>query len=156
MCSWVFYHTVKHAYYYDKSKDNKPELPYCLYVNIQILYCNPLLLLQGQSVFQVTAIDQDIGVNDDIIYSIERKTQQPGYVKTICFGIKESVNGFFGFFSLCLTDSSADGLFTISSDHGIISVLSEIDREIIGDTVTLTVKVQLFCLTLFPLSLHLS
>lgn len=40
--------------------------------------------------FQVSAIDQDTGVNDDIIYSIESKPQQPGDVKTICFGIKES------------------------------------------------------------------
>ncbi|XP_026214145.2 cadherin-related family member 2 [Anabas testudineus] len=63
---------------------------------------------KGQSVFQVTATDQDAGVNDDITYSIEAST--------------------------------ADGLFTISSDQGIISVLSDIDREAIGDTVTLIVK----------------
>ncbi|KAM7417961.1 hypothetical protein PAMA_017551 [Pampus argenteus] len=61
-----------------------------------------------QSVFRVTAIDRDIGVNDDIIYSIE--------------------------------DSTVDGLFKISADDGVISVLSNIDREIVGDTVTLTVK----------------
>lgn len=48
------------------------------------------------------------------------------------------------FFSHCLTESTADGLFNISSDSGIISVSSEIDREVTGDTVTLTVKVQLF------------
>ncbi|XP_034545523.1 cadherin-related family member 2 [Notolabrus celidotus] len=64
----------------------------------------------GKSVFQVTAVDQDRGVNDRIIYSIE--------------------------------DATVDGLFDISSDDGIISVLSEIDREEFGDTdtVTLTVK----------------
>ncbi|XP_023275085.1 cadherin-related family member 2 [Seriola lalandi dorsalis] len=60
------------------------------------------------SVFKVTAIDQDTGVNDEIIYSIE--------------------------------DSTEVGLFGISGHGGVISVLSAIDREIIGDTVTLTVK----------------
>ncbi|XP_070769788.1 cadherin-related family member 2 [Enoplosus armatus] len=35
--------------------------------------------------------------------------------------------------------STADGLFKISSDDGVISVQSAIDREDIGDTVTLTV-----------------
>ncbi|XP_013127193.2 cadherin-related family member 2 isoform X2 [Oreochromis niloticus] len=60
------------------------------------------------SVLKVTAVDQDRGVNDAIVYSIE--------------------------------ESSADGLFTISSSDGVISVQSEIDREVIGDTVTLTVK----------------
>ncbi|XP_034399067.1 cadherin-related family member 2 [Cyclopterus lumpus] len=62
----------------------------------------------GKSVFKVTALDQDTGVNDDIIYSIE--------------------------------DSTAEGLFSISSPRGVISVLSNIDREDIGDTATLTVK----------------
>ncbi|XP_038556212.1 cadherin-related family member 2 isoform X1 [Micropterus salmoides] len=62
----------------------------------------------GMSVFKVTAIDQDTGVNDVVIYSIE--------------------------------DSTPGGLFKISRDDGIISVLSPIDREDIGDIVTLTVK----------------
>ncbi|KAM7389525.1 hypothetical protein PAMP_023498 [Pampus punctatissimus] len=62
----------------------------------------------GVSVFRVTAIDRDIGVNDDIIYSIEHST--------------------------------ADGLFRISEDEGIIYVQSNIDRENVSDTVTLTVK----------------
>ncbi|XP_059186034.1 cadherin-related family member 2-like [Centropristis striata] len=62
----------------------------------------------GLSVLKVTAIDQDTGVNDDIIYSIE--------------------------------DSTADGLFAISETDGVISVLQNIDREVIGGTVTLTVK----------------
>ncbi|XP_035524592.1 cadherin-related family member 2 isoform X2 [Morone saxatilis] len=62
----------------------------------------------GQSVFTVTAIDQDLGINDKLIYSIQ--------------------------------DSTVDGLFTISSDTGIISVSAAIDRETIGDTVTLAVK----------------
>ncbi|XP_031713907.1 cadherin-related family member 2 [Anarrhichthys ocellatus] len=62
----------------------------------------------GHSVFKVTALDQDTGVNDDIIYSIQ--------------------------------DSTAEGLFEISETDGVISVLSHIDREDIGDTVTLTVK----------------
>lgn len=61
-----------------------------------------------QSVLKVTAIDQDKGVNDDIIFSIE--------------------------------NSTAEGLFKISPTDGVISVLSNIDREVIGDTVTLTVK----------------
>ncbi|XP_069026957.1 cadherin-related family member 2 [Embiotoca jacksoni] len=61
-----------------------------------------------QFVFRVTALDQDTGVNDNMIYSIE--------------------------------DSTADGLFTISENDGVITVLSAIDREVIGDTVTLTVK----------------
>ncbi|XP_074530895.1 cadherin-related family member 2-like [Halichoeres trimaculatus] len=39
-----------------------------------------------------------------------------------------------------IEDASMDGLFTISSDEGIISALSEIDREESGDNVTLTVK----------------
>ncbi|XP_030595412.1 cadherin-related family member 2 [Archocentrus centrarchus] len=60
------------------------------------------------SVLKVTAVDQDRGVNDEIIYSIE--------------------------------DSTEDGLFKISSSDGIISILSAIDREAFGDTVTLTVK----------------
>ncbi|XP_040904362.1 cadherin-related family member 2 [Toxotes jaculatrix] len=62
----------------------------------------------GTSVLKVTAIDQDTGVNDDIIYSIE--------------------------------DSTADDLFKISSKDGVISVMSTIDRETIGDTVTVVVK----------------
>ncbi|XP_068570546.1 cadherin-related family member 2 [Cebidichthys violaceus] len=62
----------------------------------------------GQSVFKVTALDQDTGVNDDIIYSIQ--------------------------------ESTAEGLFAISTTDGIISVLSHIDREDVGDTVTLIVK----------------
>ncbi|XP_068506151.1 cadherin-related family member 2 isoform X2 [Syngnathus scovelli] len=61
-----------------------------------------------QSVYTVTAIDQDTGINDMIIYSIE--------------------------------DSTAAGLFKISSNDGIISVASEIDREKIGDTVTMIIK----------------
>ncbi|KAM6952110.1 cadherin-related family member 2 [Lycodopsis pacificus] len=61
----------------------------------------------GLSVFKVTALDQDTGVNDVMIYSIQ--------------------------------DSTAEGLFAISAT-GVISVLSNIDREDIGDTVTLTVK----------------
>ncbi|XP_041847203.1 cadherin-related family member 2 [Melanotaenia boesemani] len=39
-----------------------------------------------------------------------------------------------------IEESTADGLFVISRDDGIISVLSAIDREVVGDTVTLTVK----------------
>ncbi|KAF3838114.1 hypothetical protein F7725_009882 [Dissostichus mawsoni] len=62
----------------------------------------------GSSVFEVTAMDQDTGVNDILLFSIE--------------------------------DSTAVGLFTISQIDGVISVLSGIDREKIGDTVTLTVK----------------
>ncbi|XP_070818271.1 cadherin-related family member 2 [Chaetodon trifascialis] len=62
----------------------------------------------GQSVFQVTARDQDRGVNDEIKYSIENFT--------------------------------ADSLFSISEDNGVISVLSTIDREVTGPTVILTVK----------------
>uniref|UniRef100_A0A3Q2U6F5 Cadherin domain-containing protein n=1 Tax=Fundulus heteroclitus TaxID=8078 RepID=A0A3Q2U6F5_FUNHE len=61
-----------------------------------------------KSVLTVTAIDQDRGINDKILYSIQ--------------------------------DSTADGLFKISQDDGIISVSSGIDREVTGDTVTLTVK----------------
>ncbi|TMS17331.1 Cadherin-related family member 2 [Larimichthys crocea] len=62
----------------------------------------------GHSVFQVTARDQDIQVNDRMIYSIE--------------------------------SSTPDGLFQIAGDTGIISVKSEIDREVTGDIATLTVK----------------
>lgn len=43
----------------------------------------------------------------------------------------------------CLTGSTIDGLFAISSNYGVISVAGPIDREVIGDTVTLTVKVEL-------------
>ncbi|KAM4732539.1 cadherin-related family member 2 [Anableps anableps] len=60
------------------------------------------------SVLRVTALDQDKGINDNIVYSIE--------------------------------GSTADGLFKISQNDGIISVSSGIDREVTGDTVTLTVK----------------
>ncbi|TKS72538.1 Cadherin-related family member 2 [Collichthys lucidus] len=60
------------------------------------------------SVFQVTARDQDLQVNDRMIYSIE--------------------------------SSTPDGLFQIAGDTGIISVKSEIDREVTGDIATLTVK----------------
>ncbi|XP_017288504.1 cadherin-related family member 2 [Kryptolebias marmoratus] len=62
----------------------------------------------GTSVFKVSALDQDTGVNDVMIYSIEA--------------------------------SEPPGLFQISSGEGVISILSNIDREATGDTVTLTVK----------------
>ncbi|KAK5865039.1 hypothetical protein PBY51_016234 [Eleginops maclovinus] len=62
----------------------------------------------GSSVFRVTAIDQDTGVNDALIFRIK--------------------------------DSTAVGLFKISETDGVISVLSVIDREEIGDTVILTVE----------------
>ncbi|XP_077589784.1 cadherin-related family member 2 [Stigmatopora nigra] len=39
-----------------------------------------------------------------------------------------------------IEDSSEDSLFRIASDSGIISVAAAIDREEIGDTVTMTVK----------------
>ncbi|KAL3045106.1 hypothetical protein OYC64_013376 [Pagothenia borchgrevinki] len=61
------------------------------------------------SVFRVTAMDQDTGVYDDLLFSIEDST-------------------------------AAMGLFKISQNNGTISVSSRIDREEIGDTVTLTVK----------------
>ncbi|KAM4621884.1 cadherin-related family member 2 [Polymixia lowei] len=64
----------------------------------------------GTSVVTVTAIDQDTGINDAIIYSID------------------------------LTGSKADDLFSISQNEGIITVKADIDREVIGDAVTLTVK----------------
>ncbi|CAB1426305.1 unnamed protein product, partial [Pleuronectes platessa] len=64
--------------------------------------------LVDKFVFKVIALDQDIGINDVINYSIE--------------------------------NSTAAGLFKISKDEGIISVMSPIDRELVGDTVTLTVK----------------
>ncbi|XP_069387507.1 cadherin-related family member 2 isoform X3 [Paralichthys olivaceus] len=60
------------------------------------------------SVFKVTAMDQDIGINDVIHYSIINSTEA--------------------------------GLFKISRDNGVISVMSPIDREHVGDTVSLTVK----------------
>lgn len=40
-----------------------------------------------------------------------------------------------------VTDSSTDGLFKISSDKGVISVKSVIDREVV-EVVNLTVKVK--------------
>ncbi|XP_061580969.1 cadherin-related family member 2 isoform X2 [Cololabis saira] len=60
------------------------------------------------AVLTVIALDQDIGINDDILYSIE--------------------------------SSTVDGLFAISESEGTITVLSDIDREVVGDIVTLTVK----------------
>lgn len=45
------------------------------------------------------------------------------------------------FFLHCLTDSTADGLFKISREDGVISVSSDIDRETTNDIVILTVKV---------------
>ncbi|XP_034739128.1 cadherin-related family member 2 [Etheostoma cragini] len=63
---------------------------------------------QGKSVFKVTAIDRDTGINDAMIY--------------------------------CIENSTVDGLFEISTTDGDITVLSAIDRELIGDTVSLTVK----------------
>lgn len=42
----------------------------------------------------------------------------------------------------CLTGSTTEGLFKISSDSGVISVAGPIDREVTGDTVNLTVKVE--------------
>nr|XP_057918883.1 cadherin-related family member 2 isoform X2 [Doryrhamphus excisus] len=39
-----------------------------------------------------------------------------------------------------IEDSTADGLFKISSETGIIHVMSTIDREVIGDAVTMTIK----------------
>ncbi|KAI4819605.1 hypothetical protein KUCAC02_004845 [Chaenocephalus aceratus] len=65
--------------------------------------------LLDTSVFRVTAMDQDTGVNDKLLFSIEDST-------------------------------AAVGLFNISQIDGIISVSSDIDREEIGDNVTLTVK----------------
>lgn len=50
------------------------------------------------------------------------------------------------------TESSEAGLFKISTSDGVISVLSEIDREVIGDTVTLTVKVHFYFIVNFLLS----
>lgn len=41
-----------------------------------------------------------------------------------------------------MTASSVEGLFKISRNDGTISVLAHIDREVVGDTITLTVKVQ--------------
>lgn len=99
-------------------------------------------LYQGSPVFKVTAIDQDTGVNDAIIYTIEGQPQP--LVVTICCLQWVSKWEMFLFFPHCLTDSTADGLFEISRDSGQISVSSAIDREVTGDTVTLTVKVQLF------------
>lgn len=43
----------------------------------------------------------------------------------------------------CLTGSTTEGLFHISSDNGVISVAGPLDREVTGDTVNLTVKVEL-------------
>lgn len=40
-----------------------------------------------------------------------------------------------------MTDSEADGMFKISRDDGVISIASDIDREVTNDIVTLTVKV---------------
>lgn len=54
-----------------------------------------------------------------------------------------------------MTDSTAEGLFKISSKDGVISVASSIDREVTGDTVILTVKVQLL-FTLFKSSVKLN
>nr|XP_033948086.1 cadherin-related family member 2 [Pseudochaenichthys georgianus] len=65
--------------------------------------------LLDTSVLRVTAMDQDTGVNDKLLFSIEDST-------------------------------AAVGLFNISQIDGIIFVSSDIDREEIGDTVTLTVK----------------
>ncbi|KAM9740407.1 cadherin-related family member 2 [Menidia menidia] len=62
----------------------------------------------GSPVLQVTAIDQDTGINDVMIYTIESAT--------------------------------IEDLFSISQDSGLISVQSVIDREVVGDVVTLTVK----------------
>lgn len=44
-------------------------------------------------------------------------------------------------FLTSLPDSTVEGLFKISEDDGVISVLSKIDREMTEDMVTLTVKV---------------
>ncbi|XP_078117590.1 cadherin-related family member 2 [Sander vitreus] len=63
---------------------------------------------KGMSLFKVTAIDPDTGINDAMIYGIE--------------------------------NSTVDGLFEISTTDGDITVSSNIDRELIGDTVSLTVK----------------
>lgn len=44
-------------------------------------------------------------------------------------------------FLTSLPDSTVEGLFKISEDTGVISVLSEIDREMTEDMVILIVKV---------------
>lgn len=44
-------------------------------------------------------------------------------------------------FLTSLPDSTVGGLFNISEDTGVISVLSKIDREMTEDIVTLIVKV---------------
>ncbi|CAL8263655.1 unnamed protein product [Lota lota] len=61
----------------------------------------------GTTVLTVVAIDQDTGVNDKILYSIE---------------------------------GSGSVLFNISKTKGVITVISDIDREAIGDSITLKVK----------------
>lgn len=61
----------------------------------------------GKSVLRVTAVDQDTGINDKILYSIQ--------------------------------DATVDGLFAIAQD-GVISVSGNIDQEVVGDIVVLTVK----------------
>lgn len=49
-----------------------------------------------------------------------------------------------------MTDSTPEGLFQISRTDGVISVMSAIDREVVGDIVNLTIKVPLY---FSPLSL---
>lgn len=58
--------------------------------------------------------------------------------------------------SYSIEESSADGLFKISTSDGVISVLSEVDREVIGDTVTLTVKVHFYFIVNFLLSVYVT
>lgn len=90
---------------------------------------------------QVTAIDPDTGIIANLTYSIEGIAQAIIVLLTRCW-IRSVVHVSFFFLSHILPPgTTAEGLFEISADTGLITVSSQIDREKTGDVVTLTVKV---------------
>lgn len=60
----------------------------------------------------------------------------------VCFSVDKEVRFDVCVFSHCLTESGSSDLFKITPNDGIIQVSSDIDREVVGDSVTLTVKVH--------------
>lgn len=84
------------------------EFPYCLCVNEETFHYfkfteNLFFLCQGMSVFKVTAIDQDTGVNDYILYSIEGRPQSKTWRESwenVLFAVSKQMRNVFIFSTL--------------------------------------------------------
>lgn len=94
---------------------------------------------QGEPILTVTAIDQDSGLNYAILYSIESEHQRVLCANTTTSGIfMDELEHHLLFAS---GSSSEPNPFSIAEDTGAITVKSDIDRETIGDSIVLSVKV---------------